>query len=284
MLGAALRCGFELELSEGMEGEECLVIAEDMIPGLMSKLKKGYFVKGKFVAEGSELDLEFKRELKGTDDKSRTDLKRESTELQKLGEDLLTLRADLLARLDLPEKLLEALAEYKRITNFEGRRRLLQFIGKRMRQLTPETLDKIYVKSTTGQMVPLRAFAKLRTVTAPLSIIHEGQFPAVTLSFNLSPGSSLGNAIDSIQKITQRSVEKGRLAADARTALLGRISVATDLDLGARDIDLCIEAVPEVMSLKVELLGRIVAVAPPSALIASNTVAVPKSTTMTGAP
>lgn len=112
-----------------------------MIPGLMSKLKKGYFVKGKFVAEGSELDLEFKRELKGTDDKSRTDLKRESTELQKLGEGLLALRADLLARLDLPEKLLEALAEYKRITNFEGRRRLLQFIGKRMRQLTPETLE-----------------------------------------------------------------------------------------------------------------------------------------------
>ena len=109
----------------------------------MSKLKKGYFVKGKFVAEGSELDLEFKRELKGTDEKSRTDLKRESTELQKLGQDLLTLHVNLLARLELPEKLLEALAEYKRITNFEGRRRLLQFIGKRMRQLAPETLDAI---------------------------------------------------------------------------------------------------------------------------------------------
>jgi len=111
----------------------------------MSKLKKGYFVKGKFVAEGSELDLELKRELKGTDDKSRTDLKRESTELQKLGEDLLTLRAELLNRLELPDKLLEAIAEYKRITNFEGRRRLLQFIGKRMRQLEPATLDAIRV-------------------------------------------------------------------------------------------------------------------------------------------
>jgi ribosome-associated protein len=109
----------------------------------MSKLKKGYFVKGKFVAEGSELDLELKRELKGTDDKSRTDLKRESTELQKLGEDLLTLHAELLKRLELPDKLLEAIAEYKRITNFEGRRRLLQFIGKRMRQLEPSTLDAI---------------------------------------------------------------------------------------------------------------------------------------------
>ncbi len=114
-----------------------------MIPGLMSKLKKGYFVKGKFVAEGSELDLELKRELKGTDDKSRTDLKRESTELQKLGEDLLTLRAELLKRLELPDKLLEAIAEYKRITNFEGRRRLMQFVGKRMRQLEPAVLDAI---------------------------------------------------------------------------------------------------------------------------------------------
>jgi ribosome-associated protein len=111
----------------------------------MSKLKKGYFVKGKFVAEGSELDLELKRELKGTDDKSRTDLKRESTELQKLGEDLLTLRVELLKRLELPDKLLEAIAEYKRITNFEGRRRLMQFIGKRMRQLEPATLDAIRI-------------------------------------------------------------------------------------------------------------------------------------------
>ena len=114
-----------------------------MILVYMSKLKKGYFVKGKFVAEGSELDLELKRELKGTDDKSRTDLKRESTELQKLGEDLLTLRPELLKRLELPDKLLEAIAEYKRITNFEGRRRLMQFIGKRMRQLEPAKHDAI---------------------------------------------------------------------------------------------------------------------------------------------
>jgi ribosome-associated protein len=112
-----------------------------MILGYMSKLKKGYFVKGKFVAEGSELDLELKRELKGTDDKSRTDLKRESTELQKLGTDLLTLRAELLNRLALPDKLMDAIAEAKRITNFEGKRRLMQFIGKQMRLLSEETLD-----------------------------------------------------------------------------------------------------------------------------------------------
>jgi multidrug efflux pump subunit AcrB len=67
-------------------------------------------------------------------------------------------------------------------------------------QLTPASLKKIYVKSSTGQMVPLSAFAQLKTVTAPLSIIHEGQFPAVTLSFNLRPGSSLGDAVTAIQQ------------------------------------------------------------------------------------
>jgi ribosome-associated protein len=107
------------------------------------KLKKGYFVKGQFVAEGSELDLEYKRELKGTDDATRTDLKRERTELQKLGEDLLTLRAELMTRLALPEKLTEAVAEAKRISNFEGKRRQMQFIGKLMRKLEATQLDGI---------------------------------------------------------------------------------------------------------------------------------------------
>lgn len=105
------------------------------------KPTKGYYVKGQFVAEGSELDLELKRELRGDVDVSRTELKRESTELQKLGEALLTLRTDLLHRLDLPDKLLDALAALQRITNFEGRRRQSQFVGKLMRQLPPETLE-----------------------------------------------------------------------------------------------------------------------------------------------
>lgn len=105
------------------------------------KPKKGYFVRGQFVAEGSELDLELKAELKGTNEASKTDLKRESTELQKLGEELLTLRPDLMERLALPEKLADALAEAKRITNFEGRRRQMQFVGKLMRLLDPEVQD-----------------------------------------------------------------------------------------------------------------------------------------------
>ncbi|MGB4060336.1 MAG: ribosome biogenesis factor YjgA [Burkholderiaceae bacterium] len=104
------------------------------------KIKRGYYVKGHFVEEGTELDLELKAELKGTTELSKTDLKRESDKLQAMGEDLLTLRADLLAGLDLSEKLLDALAEAKRITNFEGRRRQMQFIGKLMRLLEPETI------------------------------------------------------------------------------------------------------------------------------------------------
>ncbi|MBK8070575.1 MAG: DUF615 domain-containing protein [Ramlibacter sp.] len=107
------------------------------------KPKKGYFVRGQFVAEGSELDLELKAELKGTTEASKTDLKRESTELQKLGEALLTLRADLFEPLGLSEKLRDALAEARRITNFEGRRRQMQFIGKLMRLLEPATLDAV---------------------------------------------------------------------------------------------------------------------------------------------
>ncbi|TXT39367.1 MAG: hypothetical protein FD135_2220 [Comamonadaceae bacterium] len=107
------------------------------------KLKKGYFVRGEFVAEGSERDIELKAELKGTDEQSRTDLKRESTELQKLGADLLTLRADLLAGLELSDKFKDAIADAKRITNFEGKRRQMQFIGKLMRQLEPQVVEAV---------------------------------------------------------------------------------------------------------------------------------------------
>ena len=117
-------------------------------PTMSRKFKKGYFVRGEFVAEGSERDIELKAELKGTDDQSRTDLKRESDELQKLGEDLLTLRGDLLARLDLTDKLKDAIAEAKRITNFEGKRRQMQFIGKLMRKIEPDVIQSIRIALT----------------------------------------------------------------------------------------------------------------------------------------
>lgn len=105
------------------------------------KPKKGYYVKGVFVAEGSERDLELKAELKGTWDSTRTDLKKESDALQDLGEQLLGLRPKLLERLQLPEKLTDALAEHKRLTNFEAKRRQMQFIGKLMRKLEESQVE-----------------------------------------------------------------------------------------------------------------------------------------------
>lgn len=105
------------------------------------KPTKGYYVKGHFVAEGSELDLELKRELRGDVDQSRTDLKKHSEHLQSLGEQLLTLRRGLLDKLALPDRLLDAMAEAKRITNFEGKRRQMQYVGKLMRKLDPEIVE-----------------------------------------------------------------------------------------------------------------------------------------------
>ena len=62
-----------------------------------------------------------------------------------------------------------------------------------------DTLNKLYVHSTTGQTVPLSAFAKWSTAPVqPLSISHQSQFPAVTISFNLAQGVALGQAVDAI--------------------------------------------------------------------------------------
>ncbi len=103
------------------------------------KPRKGYYVRGQFVAEGSELDEELRREQLA-DGPSKTELKAQSAELQALGEQLLSLRADLLQPLALPARLLEALQELQRITNFEGKRRQLQFVGKLMRKLDEDTI------------------------------------------------------------------------------------------------------------------------------------------------
>ncbi len=65
---------------------------------------------------------------------------------------------------------------------------------------TPDTLEGIYVRSSGGAMVPLHAIAKVTPTATTLSVNHQGQFPAVTLSFNLAPGSSLGDAVDAIKR------------------------------------------------------------------------------------
>jgi len=69
-------------------------------------------------------------------------------------------------------------------------------------QETPQTLDSIYVKApSTGQLVPLSTLVTFNTrQTGSLLVAHEGQFPAVTLTFNLPPGVALGQAVAAIQQ------------------------------------------------------------------------------------
>jgi multidrug efflux pump len=62
----------------------------------------------------------------------------------------------------------------------------------------PEFLSQIYVRAPAGEPVPLSAFAHYAPTTAPLSVSHQGLFPAVTISFNPQPGVALGDAVDAI--------------------------------------------------------------------------------------
>ncbi|HEY4368035.1 MAG TPA: efflux RND transporter permease subunit, partial [Steroidobacteraceae bacterium] len=62
----------------------------------------------------------------------------------------------------------------------------------------PDSLSSIYVASSLGTEVPLSAFTHVETSPTALSINHQGQFPAVTLSFNLAPGASIGDAVKAV--------------------------------------------------------------------------------------
>ncbi|MBF0571080.1 MAG: multidrug efflux RND transporter permease subunit [Candidatus Omnitrophica bacterium] len=62
----------------------------------------------------------------------------------------------------------------------------------------PETLKYIYVKSSTGALVPLSAFAHYESTTTSLAVAHQGQFPAITFSFNLPVGVALGDAVKAV--------------------------------------------------------------------------------------
>ncbi|PYU07066.1 MAG: multidrug transporter subunit MdtB, partial [Acidobacteria bacterium] len=65
-------------------------------------------------------------------------------------------------------------------------------------QQDPAALKNIYVRSSSGEQVPLGAFTRFEPGTASLALNHQGQFPVVTLSFNLAPGTSLGQAVKAI--------------------------------------------------------------------------------------
>ena len=66
----------------------------------------------------------------------------------------------------------------------------------------PTALSKIYVAGPNGAQIPISAFAHFTSKIESLSVNHQGQFPAVTLSFNLAPGVALGQAVDKIQALT----------------------------------------------------------------------------------
>jgi HAE1 family hydrophobic/amphiphilic exporter-1 len=67
-------------------------------------------------------------------------------------------------------------------------------------QLGPNALSRIYAQSSSGTMVPLSQFAAISRSIAPLAINHQGQFPSVTLSFNLAPNSTIGGAVSAIRR------------------------------------------------------------------------------------
>jgi multidrug efflux pump subunit AcrB len=62
----------------------------------------------------------------------------------------------------------------------------------------PDAVDRLFVKAASGDVVPLTSLIKRTAGSTPLSIPHQGQFPAITISFNLAPGASLGQAVEAI--------------------------------------------------------------------------------------
>ena len=71
-------------------------------------------------------------------------------------------------------------------------------------QESTDALSKVFVRSSNGQLIPLGTVATVSQVAGPLTVTHQGQLPAVTISFNLAPGVALGEAIDQIQDMERR--------------------------------------------------------------------------------
>jgi multidrug efflux pump len=70
-------------------------------------------------------------------------------------------------------------------------------------QQNPDALKQIFVHSTNGTQVPLSAFTQFSSEAAPIAVNHQGQFPVVTLSFNLAEGVSLGQAVNAVKQAQQ---------------------------------------------------------------------------------
>ncbi len=96
-------------------------------------------------------------------------------------------------------------------------------------QKDADALNHLYVRSPTGDQVPLAAFTRLEHTTAPLAISHQGQFPSVTISFDPAPGVSLGDAVDAIHRADQQIGLPPSVRADfAGTAQAFRESLASE--------------------------------------------------------
>jgi len=87
--------------------------------------------------------------------------------------------------------------------------------------LDPSALNQIYVRSTNGFQVPLAAVAKFKPSNTFLSVNHQGQFPAVTLSFNLAPGVALGQATE----VVERAVEELKMPSSVLGSFQGTAQV-----------------------------------------------------------
>jgi HAE1 family hydrophobic/amphiphilic exporter-1 len=73
-------------------------------------------------------------------------------------------------------------------------------------QSSPQALSLLYLRSNSGKLVPLNAVADLQTTLGPLSVNHTGEGPSVTVSFNLRPGVSLGDALADVQQVLRRQL------------------------------------------------------------------------------
>ncbi|HLA38825.1 MAG TPA: efflux RND transporter permease subunit, partial [Candidatus Glassbacteria bacterium] len=73
-------------------------------------------------------------------------------------------------------------------------------------QLDPRALSLLYIRSDNRKLVPLNTIASLSQDLGPLTVNHSGQLPAVTLSFNLAPGVSLGDAVSQVQALAYRTI------------------------------------------------------------------------------
>jgi multidrug efflux pump len=99
-------------------------------------------------------------------------------------------------------------------------------------QRGPEDLKSVYLRSTGGGAVPLGAFTEIQTRNVPLSVNHQGQFPVVTVSFNLAPDVSLGQAVRAIEKAkTEVGLPQSVQASFQGTAQAFRSSLANEVFL-----------------------------------------------------